>query len=316
MGPPQTQGAPVLPKMGVRARVSNWSKKQDVGDVQPPPRVDSLAPSMLDEPSKDLQTGLQDSRRTLVGMKRSNSELTISDFGSEDVDPNTRAALTRGYGSSSSLDLLSSAGFMEVLRVDQEPSAPPPITEPLHRPAVLSPSLQAAVQIASGDMVLVPGGSCVETSAYRRKAETSVLSRLRPQRTNRKEDGSALTPHRCFSHHDVQSVLFTVAESQPGLLWSSSEAPDLLPSVRHEEVNADGLVLVCPQRNPDLTQFCQAAGTSCSSAAVSILEASSETQPCSANLGTYEVEHWDLGAKYYQKYFYNKGKTVTDLLRG
>lgn len=322
MAPPQTQGAPAVPKMGVRVRVSNWSKKQDIGDVQPPPRVDSLGSSVSDGPSKDLlETSFQDSRRTLVTMKRSNSELTISDFGSEDADPaavcpNSRVSLTRGYGSSSSLDLLGSSGFMEVLRVDQEPSGPVP--QPPNLPVVLSPSLQAAVQIASGDMVLVPGG--VETSVTRRKPETSVLSRLRPQRTGRNQDASALSPHRSFSHYDVQSVLFTVAESQAGRLWSP-EAPDLLPSVGHEELLADGrrssLVLVCPQflsevggeteRNQDLTRFGKAAGTSCTNAAVSILEASSETQLCSANvLGTNDVEYWDLGAKYYQKYFYNK----------
>ncbi|KAM4750858.1 signal-induced proliferation-associated 1-like protein 2 isoform 1-T3 [Anableps anableps] len=338
MGPPQTQGAPAVPKMGVRACVSNWSKKQDAMDIQPPPRVDSLGPSVLDEPSKkllenrlDLQTGsetsFQVSRKSLVRMKRSNSEVTISDFGSEDVDPvspNTGATLTRRYGSSSSVDLLSSSGFWEVL--DQEPSAPPPIPEPAPFPAVLSPSLQAAAQIARGDIVFKPGRD--SDRVPRRKTETSVLSRLRPQRTNRNEghqgNSCPLTPHRCFSHYDVQSVLLTVPEPQLGPLRSSPEAPDLLPSVGREDLDADrrssSLVRACPQflievggetdRNLDLTRSCsstssKAAPRSCTNAAVSVLEASTGPQRWSADLmGTYE--YLDLGAKYYQKYFYNK----------
>ncbi|MEQ2263263.1 hypothetical protein XENORESO_005312, partial [Xenotaenia resolanae] len=353
MGPPQIQGAPVVPKMGVRARVSN------IRDLQPPPRFDSLVPSILYEPSNkllennlDLQSGSETGfhRRGFVRMKRSNSELTISDFGSENVDPvainpKTGATLNRRYGSTSSVDWLSSSEFWESLGVDQEPSAPPPIPEPAHLPAVLSPSLQAAAQIARGDIIFIPGPDCVETSAYsrdsckvhRKKTEMSVLSRLRPQRSNRNEmqqNSFTLTPHRCFSHYDVQSVLFSIGEPQPARLCSSSEASDLLPSGRHVELNVDrkssSLVLACPQflneiggdmeNNLDLNRSCsstssttahgycsKAAPSSCTNAAVSILEACIEPQLSSANLmGSYDVEHLDLGAKYYHKYFYNK----------
>ncbi|KAM4594154.1 signal-induced proliferation-associated 1-like protein 2 isoform 2-T3 [Fundulus diaphanus] len=350
MDPPQIQGAPAVPKMGVRARVSNWPKKQHVRDVQP---------SMLCEPSNKLlenrlhlQSGSQtrfqvldilssSSSRSCARMKRSNSEVTISDFGSEDVglvaiSPNPGATPDRRYGSTSSVDWLGSSGFLEV--VDQEPSAPPPIPEP----AVLSPSLQAATQIARGDITVIAGPDSVESSAdsrdsykiHRRKAELYVLNRLRPQRSDRNEvlASSTLTAHRCFSHYDVQSVLFTVGGPQPGLLLSSSGAPFLLPSVEYDKPDVDGSspVLSCPQflnemeedmeNILDLTCSCcptssttapsycsKAAPSSCTNAAVSVLEACTETQLCSANLmRSYDVEHIDLGAKYYHKYFYNK----------
>uniref|UniRef100_A0A3B3YY37 Signal-induced proliferation-associated 1 like 2 n=1 Tax=Poecilia mexicana TaxID=48701 RepID=A0A3B3YY37_9TELE len=244
-------------------------------------------------------------------MKRSNSEATISDFdfGSEDAGP--AATLTRRHGSSSSVDLLSSAGFWEVL--DQEPSAPPPMPEPDTISTVLSPSLQAAVQIARGDIVFVPGQDTDRD--HRKKMETSVLGRLKPQRTNSVEvyqdSGCPLTPHRWFSHYDVQSVLVTVAKGRP-----CAEAPDLLPLIGHEDQDGDerssALVLACPHflnelggemdQNLDLTRLSSSTGTN---VAVSVLEASTRSKRCPADLrGTDEF--LDLGATYYQKYFYTK----------
>ncbi|XP_014880237.1 signal-induced proliferation-associated 1-like protein 2 isoform X1 [Poecilia latipinna] len=322
MGPPQTQGSPAVPQMGVRARVSNWSKKREIENARPPSRVDRLGTSQLDghsrkflEDNLDLsgqsETGVQFSRTGLVRMKRSNSEATISDFdfGSEDAGP--AATLTRRHGSSSSVDLLSSAGFWEVL--DQEPSAPPPMPEPDAISAMLSPSLQAAVQIARGDIVFVPGQDTDRD--HRKKTETSVLGRLKPQRTNSVEvyqDSSCpLTPHRWFSHYDVQSVLVTVAKGRP-----CAEAPDLLPLMGHEDQDGDerssALVLACPHflnelggemdQNLDLTRPGSSTGTN---AAVSVLEVSTRSKRCPADLrGTDEF--LDLGATYYQKYFYTK----------
>ncbi|XP_038144155.1 signal-induced proliferation-associated 1-like protein 2 [Cyprinodon tularosa] len=367
MGPPQIQGTPALPKMGVRARVSNWSKKQDVKDVQAPPRFDSLVPSRVYEPSnkllendQDIQSGMErmfqvsdilgSSSKSLVGMKRSNSEVTLSDFGSEDVDPvainpNTGTTLNRKFESTCSVEW-SSSDFLEASRMDQEPSAPPPIPEPVSMPTVVSPSLQAAAQIARGDIFFMPEQDCMDPLAYspdsskahRRKMEMSLLGLLRPQKSNRnevqQEVRSTLTPHRCFSHYDVQSVLFTAGVPQPELFHSSSEAPDLLPSVRHNELDADtrrgSLVLTHSQflsetggdmeNSLDLTRSCSSNSInavhsysskttlgSCTNAAVSVLEACSETQLCSTNLmGNFDFEHLDLGANYYHKYFYNK----------
>ncbi|XP_023188887.1 signal-induced proliferation-associated 1-like protein 2 [Xiphophorus maculatus] len=320
MGSPQTQGSPAVPQMGVRARVSNWSKKREIGNAGPPSRVDSLGPSQLDGPSRkfledslDLsgrsETGVQVFRTGLVRMKRSNSEATISDFSSEDAGPT--ATLTRRHGSSSSVDLLSSAGFWEVL--DQEPSAPPPVPEPDAVSTMLSPSLQAAVQIARGDIVFIPGQDTDRDP--KKKTETSVLGRLRPQRTNgievRQDSSCPLTPHRWFSHYDVQSVLVTVAEGRP-----CAEAPDLLPSVGHEGQDgverSSALVLACPHflnelggemdQNLDLTRPSGSTGTN---AAVSVLEASRGSKRCPADLRGTD-EYLDLGATYYQKYFYTK----------
>uniref|UniRef100_A0A3B5LR83 Signal-induced proliferation-associated 1 like 2 n=1 Tax=Xiphophorus couchianus TaxID=32473 RepID=A0A3B5LR83_9TELE len=242
-------------------------------------------------------------------MKRSNSEATISDFSSEDAGPT--ATLTRRHGSSSSVDLLSSAGFWEVL--DQEPSAPPPVPEPDAVSTVLSPSLQAAVQIARGDIVFIPGQDTDRDP--KKKTETSVLGRLRLQRTNgievRQDSSCPLTPHRWFSHYDVQSVLVTVAEGRP-----CAEAPDLLPSVGHKDQDgverSSALVLACPHflnelggemdQNLDLTRPSGSTGTN---AAVSVLEASRGSKRCPADLRGTD-EYLDLGATYYQKYFYTK----------
>ncbi|XP_035986059.1 signal-induced proliferation-associated 1-like protein 2 isoform X2 [Fundulus heteroclitus] len=64
----------------------------------------------------------------------------------------------------------------------------------------------------------------------------------------------------------------------------------------------------CPTSSTTAPSYCsKAAPGSCTNAAVSVLEACTETQLCSANLmRSYDVEHVDLGAKYYHKYFYNK----------
>ncbi|XP_072240066.1 signal-induced proliferation-associated 1-like protein 2 isoform X2 [Leuresthes tenuis] len=373
MGPPLIQGAPVVPKMGVQACVSNWSRKRNIWDVQPPPRYDSLVPSFLSdhppsdrllEKSMDLQTRLEtrfqlldvlSPSRSLVRMKRSNSEVTISDIGTEDLDPdainpNTGATLRRGYGSTSTLDRQSS--FMKALRMEQEPSTPLPLPEPKVFHTSLSPSLQAASKIACGDVVYIQGCDYMESSVYSRdqgsshvqriNAETSILGRLRTPRSERdlmqQQDTSfPLTPHKCFSHYDVQSVLFSVHCStppqtdrhRPPQTACSGEArcPD---GAESDAVGDDAdrrfssLLLSCPlflneiggvpDTRLDLNQACSAAAHGfCSevpratNATVSVLEACRETQVFSQKLmRNYDIEHIDLGAKYYLKYFYKR----------
>uniref|UniRef100_A0A4W5MKA5 Signal-induced proliferation-associated 1 like 2 n=1 Tax=Hucho hucho TaxID=62062 RepID=A0A4W5MKA5_9TELE len=278
MGPPNAnvQGTPAMPKMGVRARVSDWPQRKDGWESQPPPRYDSLVPTFEKGPSKlSTEVILQKSQELLStefpqtkyplcdllshspmkgfpGIKRSNSEVTISDIGAEDLDhttinPNTGATLRREYGSTSSLDKQGLSGATEGFvgtprgyhmedRSDQ-PSAPPPQSFPelLRLNTTLSPSLQTAAQIARGDIVCIPGYDYVDSSLlYSRereksfiqrmkaeKADTSIFRRLRNVKSEGEyldqEDGGRfgrpLSFQKCFAHYDVQSVLFNISEA-------------------------------------------------------------------------------------------------------
>ncbi|XP_045067597.1 signal-induced proliferation-associated 1-like protein 2 [Coregonus clupeaformis] len=277
MGPPNAnvQGTPAMPKMGVRARVSDWPQRMDGWESQPP-RYDSLVPTFQNGPSKlTTEAILQKSQELLnaefpetryplcdllshspmkgfPGIKRSNSEVTISDICAEDLDhttinPNTGATLRREYGSTSSLDKQglsgASEGFVGNLRgyhvedCSDQPSAPPPQSFPelLRLNTTLSPSLQTAAQIARGDIVCIPGYDYVDSSLlYSRerersfiqrmkaeKADTSIFRRLRNVKSEGEyldqEDGGRfgrpLSFQKCFAHYDVQSVLFNISEA-------------------------------------------------------------------------------------------------------
>lgn len=277
MGPPTSnmQGAPAMPKMGVRARVSDWPQRKDGWEARPPLRFDSLLPSFQSgPPNQGTDAMLKKSEELLARsefpetkyplcdllshpamkgfarIKRSNSEVTISDIGAEDMDhttinPNTGATLRREYGSTSSLDRqgLSSESFVAALRgchanPVEQPTAPPPQNFPelLRLNTSLSPSLQTAAQIARGDIVCIPSyADYVDSSLFysrdrersfvqkmkSEKAETSIFRRLRSMKNEGdyvdQEDGGrygrALSFQKCFSHHDVQSVLFNISEA-------------------------------------------------------------------------------------------------------
>uniref|UniRef100_A0A8C7SBT9 Signal-induced proliferation-associated 1-like protein 2 n=1 Tax=Oncorhynchus mykiss TaxID=8022 RepID=A0A8C7SBT9_ONCMY len=278
MGPPNAnvQGTPAMPKMGVRARVSDWPQRKDGWESQPPPRYDSLVPTFQKGPSKlSTEVILQKSQELLSteipetkyllcdllshspmkgfpGIKRSNSEVTISDIGAEDLDhttinPNTGATLRREYGSTSSLDKQglsgASEGFVGTLRGyhmedrSDQPSAPPPQSFPelLRLNTTLSPSLQTATQIARGDIVCIPGYDYVDSSMlYSREREKSFLQRMKAEKADTsifrrlrnvksegeyldQEDGGRfgrpLSFQKCFAHYDVQSVLFNISEA-------------------------------------------------------------------------------------------------------
>ncbi|RXN34012.1 signal-induced proliferation-associated 1 2 isoform X1 [Labeo rohita] len=277
MGPPgaNTQGTPAVPKMGVRARVSDWPQKKD--GHGPPPRYESLMttfqngqPNQLPEdvvkqspgsppnPSfLEAKYGLGELLSQSPGkvhhalQKRSNSDVTISDIGAEDMDqtainPNTGATLHREYGSTSSINRqgVPDEGFFGNLKVFQpelseQPSAPPPHGFPEFRryEAAISPSLQTAAQIARGDIVCIPNYSdYVDSSLFysrereksflqrqkSEKGETSIFRRLKTMKSEQRQlsehddcsrHGRPLSFQRCFAHYDVQSVLFNISEA-------------------------------------------------------------------------------------------------------
>ncbi|ELK05078.1 Signal-induced proliferation-associated 1-like protein 2 [Pteropus alecto] len=147
-------GTPAVPKMGVRARVSEWPPRKDCpkelacrapweGRSQASyESVGSVTPGGPDgqrdgRPEERLHLGCVEATYTVGDVfvqspqrglhpirQRSNSDVTISDIDAEDVldqhavNPNTGAALRREYGSTSSIDRqgLSGDSFFAMLR--------------------------------------------------------------------------------------------------------------------------------------------------------------------------------------------------------
>ncbi|XP_041106737.1 signal-induced proliferation-associated 1-like protein 2 isoform X2 [Polyodon spathula] len=209
MGPPSlnTQGkseAPAMPKMGVRARISEWPPRKDGLEGRPPPNYESLMLGFhngqidqdvgsvsersqevsMDVDFAETQYALGDvfNRSPLKGLhpirQRSNSDVTISDIDAEDildqnaVNPNTGASLHREYGSTSSIDRqgLSGESFFAMLRGYQVDShehrtmLPLGFPELLHYDSSFSPSLQTAAQISRGEFVKIAGYDYVDSS--------------------------------------------------------------------------------------------------------------------------------------------------------
>ncbi|KAM9613035.1 signal-induced proliferation-associated 1-like protein 2 isoform 3-T11 [Trichechus inunguis] len=147
-------GTPAVPKMGVRARVSEWPPKKDCSkelackglwESRSQTSYESVT-SIMQNGQNDQSDGQQEDQLDLefveakytIGdifvhspqrglhpiRQRSNSDVTISDIDTEDVldqnavNPNTGAALHREYGSTSSIDRqgLSGENFFAMLR--------------------------------------------------------------------------------------------------------------------------------------------------------------------------------------------------------
>ncbi|KAM7050077.1 signal-induced proliferation-associated 1-like protein 2 isoform 2-T6 [Molossus nigricans] len=147
-------GTPAMPKMGVRARVSEWPPKKDCSKElackvlwgnQSQTSYDSVTSIMHNgqndqsdgQPKEQLDLDFVEAKYTIGDIfvhspqrglhpirQRSNSDVTISDIDAEDVldqnavNPNTGAALHREYGSTSSIDRqgLSGENFFAMLR--------------------------------------------------------------------------------------------------------------------------------------------------------------------------------------------------------
>ncbi|XP_060047967.1 signal-induced proliferation-associated 1-like protein 2 isoform X2 [Erinaceus europaeus] len=147
-------GTPAVPKMGVRARVSEWPPKKDCSkelscktlwESRSQTSYESVT-SIMHNGQNNQNDGQQEEQLDLdyveakytIGdifvhspqrglhpiRQRSNSDVTISDIDAEDVldqnavNPNTGAALHREYGSTSSIDRqgLSGENFFAMLR--------------------------------------------------------------------------------------------------------------------------------------------------------------------------------------------------------
>ncbi|XP_039640435.1 signal-induced proliferation-associated 1-like protein 2 isoform X3 [Perca fluviatilis] len=219
-GAGKTNGTPAMPKMGVRARVTDWPPRKDGWDGRPSPNYQSVIPvfqngqqehtvEILEQgESVCLEVDYSDkytlsdllSHSPLKGLhpirQRSNSDVTISDIDSEDimdqnaVNPNTGASLHREYGSTSSIDRqgLSGDGFFTMLRgyrvdtLDHRSIPPLGFPELLRCDTSLSPSLQTAAQIARGELVHIPGYDYIDNALlYSREPERSFMRRLKSE---------------------------------------------------------------------------------------------------------------------------------------
>uniref|UniRef100_A0A3B4APD0 Uncharacterized protein n=1 Tax=Periophthalmus magnuspinnatus TaxID=409849 RepID=A0A3B4APD0_9GOBI len=216
--PDKSNGTPAMPKMGVRARVSEWPPRKD-WDGRPSPNYQSVIPVFQNGQEHTVEIVEQGEQvcvdvdysdkytldellchSPLKGLhpirQRSNSDVTISDIDSEDivdqsaVNPNTGASLHREYGSTSSIDRqgLTGEGFFTMLRgyrvetMDHRSIPPMGFPELLRCDASLSPSLQTAAQIARGEIVHIPGYDYVDSSLlYSREREKSFMRRLKSE---------------------------------------------------------------------------------------------------------------------------------------
>lgn len=216
----KTNGTPAMPKMGVRARVTDWPPKKEGWETRGGPNYESvitafqngqpdqsveitdLGEASLEPDYSDTKYSLSDllSRSPLKGLhpirQRSNSDVTISDIDAEDimdqnaVNPNTGASLHREYGSTSSIDRqgLGNDGFFTMLRgyridnLDHRSAPPVGFPELLRYDTTLSPSLQTAAQIARGEIVRISGYDYVDSSLlYSREREKSFMRRLKSE---------------------------------------------------------------------------------------------------------------------------------------
>ncbi|CAB1431261.1 unnamed protein product, partial [Pleuronectes platessa] len=215
----KTNGTPAMPKMGVRARVTEWPPRNDGWDGRPSPNYQSVIPVFQNGQHEHVVELLEEGEEVCVEIdytdkytisdllchspqrglhpirQRSNSDVTISDIDSEDimdqnaVNPNTGASLHREYGSTSSIDRqgLSADGFFTMLRgyridtLDHRSIPPMGFPELLRCDAALSPSLQTAAQIARGE-IHIPGYDYIDNSLlYTREREKSFMRRLKSE---------------------------------------------------------------------------------------------------------------------------------------
>uniref|UniRef100_A0A673GQJ4 Signal-induced proliferation-associated 1 n=1 Tax=Sinocyclocheilus rhinocerous TaxID=307959 RepID=A0A673GQJ4_9TELE len=113
---------------------------------------------------------------------------------------------------------------------------------------------------------------------------------------------------RNFAHYDVQSILFDLSEAQSLLDEGDGNDNDLLlscPHFRNEMGGEESVGLSLPRAGRHRWRSFQSPNN-----AVSMLEEPRESHVQAQGKSNYFIEHADLGARYYHKYFYMKGECV------
>ncbi|KAG8444549.1 hypothetical protein GDO86_009639 [Hymenochirus boettgeri] len=248
--PGQNNGTPAMPKMGVRARVSEWPPKKDCLKSSCNKMTwdnSEVKYSIEDLFHQSPQHGLNPIRQ------RSNSDVTISDIDVDDVldqnavNPNTGAALHREYGSTSSIDRqgLSGENFNSVHRrcrvdnLEHKNLSPFSFSNVFHCDSTISPSLHAATQISQGKLIGISGFDYMDNALLTEKdkffkfqsksesVETCLFKRLRAVKSEHdalkfsfylenikmQTNMHLWTCEKSFAHYDVQSILFNINEA-------------------------------------------------------------------------------------------------------
>ncbi|KAF7710727.1 hypothetical protein HF521_009599 [Silurus meridionalis] len=212
-------GTFAVPKMGVRARISDWPPKNEGwenrcgsnyervimafqnGQPDQSKEITDVNEAPLDFDHSETEYSLSDllSQSTLKGLhpirQRSNSDVTISDIDAEDikhqkaVNPNTGASLHREYGSTSSIDQqgLSGDGVLALFKgykVDKLGHLNTHSTSfpEMRYNSALSPSLQTAAQIARGEIICISGYDYVSSSLlFSQERDKSFVHRLKSE---------------------------------------------------------------------------------------------------------------------------------------
>ncbi|KAJ8248384.1 hypothetical protein GJAV_G00241460 [Gymnothorax javanicus] len=204
---------PARPKMGVRAKTSDWLLRRDDGENSHPKQSEQGGkdPQNCNRPAPRLSLdgilGAPPPQALHLPIQRSNSDVTISDIAPEDITsqntPNshTGTSLHRGYGSTSSLD-------QQEVQSATVSGGPP------------GPSLQTATLIARGEIagIAADANDLEKGPSQRRRTdsspETTFLFRKLLTGARSEQEGAGLPerrPHglrKTFAHYDVQSVLF------------------------------------------------------------------------------------------------------------
>ncbi|AWP14268.1 putative signal-induced proliferation-associated 1-like protein 2 [Scophthalmus maximus] len=300
-GSGKTNGTPAMPKMGVRARVTEWPPRKDGWDGRPSPNYQSVIPVFQNGQQEHTVELLEQGEAVCLEVdysdkytlsdllchspqkglhpirQRSNSDVTISDIDSEDimdqnaVNPNTGASLHREYGSTSSIDRqgLSGDGFFTMLRgyrvdtLDHRSIPPLGFPELLRCDASLSPSLQTAAQISRGSR-----------------------EDLNPKENLDADDGDGKSNNLVLGCPHFRNEIGGEGERKISLS-------------RVNSANYSSVSESC--------SFESSLSSHCTNAGVSVLEVPRENQPIHREkVKRYIIEHIDLGAYYYHKYFYGK----------
>ncbi|TTI76907.1 Signal-induced proliferation-associated 1-like protein 2 [Bagarius yarrelli] len=207
-----------MPKMGVRARVSDWPPKKQGMEHQCGSNYERVLMTFQNG-QQDQSTEIVDGNEAVLEpdpdsiysqrdillqspvkalhpiRQRSNSDVTISDVDVEDVthqkavNPNTGVALRREYGSTSSIEQqgLAEEGVLALLkgyRVDPKDhlNTHSSVFPELRYNTAISPSLQTAAQIARGEIVCISGYDCVSGSLlYSQDKDKSITQRFRTE---------------------------------------------------------------------------------------------------------------------------------------